>query len=80
VFRWYEEVQRIDLRASDDTRPAALRGCLAESARIEEDAREVAVPLGYAHELYAAQAALDPLTQQIERRLPSSPDGSPPVG
>ena len=69
VFRWYEEVQRIDLRASDDPRPASLKACLGELARIEDDAREVAVPLGYAHELYALRLHIDLLTQQIERRL-----------
>jgi len=74
VFRWYEEVQRIDQRASDDTRPAALSACLADLARIEDDARDVVVPLGYAHELYALRQHIDLLTQQIERRPGVRPD------
>lgn len=78
VFRWYAEVQRIDLRASDDARRATLEGCLVELARIEDDAREVAVPLGYAHELYALRLHIDLLTQQIERRL--TRDASPRDG
>ena len=78
VFRWYEEVQRIDLRASDDPRPASLAACLEELSRIEDDAREVAVPLGYAHELYALRLHIDLLTQQIERRL--TRDGTPSAG
>lgn len=75
VFRWYEEVQRIDLRASDDPRPASLGACLEELGRIEDDAREVAVPLGYAHELYALRLHIDLLTQQIERRLADARSG-----
>jgi len=69
VFRWYREVQRIDLRASDDTRRPSLEACLAELERIEDDAREVEVPLAYAHELYALRQHIDLLTLQIERRL-----------
>lgn len=69
VFGWYEEVQRIDLRASDETRPASLTTCLTELESIEDDAREVAVPLGYAHERYALRWHIDLSTQPIERRI-----------
>ncbi|ASJ75269.1 TAXI family TRAP transporter solute-binding subunit [Granulosicoccus antarcticus] len=68
VFRWYEEVQAIDQSASEDSSPAALKRCLAELARIEDEAREIEVPLGYAHELYALRQHVDLLIQQIERR------------
>ena len=69
VYRWYAEVQRIDQRASDDPHRETLERCLDDLARIEDDAREVEVPLGYAHELYALRLHVDLLTQQIERRL-----------
>ena len=69
VYRWYAEVQSIDQLAGDDSREATLERCLADLARIEDEAREVAVPLAYAHELYALRLHIDLLSQQIERRL-----------
>ena len=80
MFRWYEEVQRIDQSAGDDTRRATLEHCRAELARIEDDAREVHVPLGYAHELYSLRLHIDLLGQQIERRLGSPLPGDDPAG
>ena len=78
VYRWYAEVQSIDHLAGDDPRRATLERCLIDLGRIEDEAREVTVPLAYAHELYALRQHIDLLSQQIERRL--SPGRSPPVG
>jgi hypothetical protein len=36
---------------------------------IENDARELYVPLGYAHELYALRQHIDLLTVQIKRQI-----------
>ena len=69
VFRWYDEVQSIDQSASQDSSPAALKRCLVELRRIEDEAREIEVPLGYANELYVLRQHVDLLIQQIERRL-----------
>ena len=69
VYRWYAEVQSIDQLAGDDPRRATLERCLVDLARIEDEAREVAVPLAYAHELYALRLHIDLLSQQIGRRL-----------
>ncbi len=68
VFRWYDEVQAIDQSASQDSSPAALKRCLVELRRIEDEAREIEVPLGYANELYALRQHVDLLIQQIERQ------------
>lgn len=69
VFRWYEEVQTIDQTAQDDPSQESLEACLDQLERIENDARDIEVPLGYAHELYSLRHHIDLLSQQIERRL-----------
>ena len=69
VFRWYAEVQTCDLSAREDGSRANLEACLAALGRIEDEARGVEVPLGYAHELYALRLHVDLLAGQIRRRL-----------
>jgi len=69
VYRWYEEVQTIDQTAENDPSSESLQACLDQLERIEKDARDIEVPLGYAHELYALRHHIDLLNQQIERRI-----------
>ncbi len=65
IYHWYDEVQLIDQSAFDNTDDENLHNCLQQLARIESDARDVDVPLGYAHELYALRQHIDLLKQQI---------------
>ena len=46
-----------------------LQNCLQRLVRIENDAREVHVPPGYAHELYALRQHIDLLTVQVKRQI-----------
>lgn len=68
IFRWYEEVQLIDQAAQQDTTSENLQRCLQKLNRIEDEAREITVPLGYASELYSLRQHIDLLNQQIKRR------------
>jgi hypothetical protein len=68
IFRWYEEVQLIDQAAQQDTTSENSQVCLQKLNRIEDEAREITVPLGYASELYSLRQHIDLLNQQIKRR------------
>ena len=69
IYRWYDEVQRLDLRASDDSSVENLQVCRGELVRIENEVREVEVPLGYAHELYGLRQHIELLMRQIDHRI-----------
>ena len=69
IYKWYEEVQDLDQAASDTVDTESLQHCRQELIRIENDVREVQVPLGYAHELYVLRQHIDLLQTQINRRL-----------
>lgn len=73
VYKWYDEVQLIDQAAHDAPDVENLTACLERLRNIEELARDVEVPLGFAHELYGLRHHIDMLTLQIERRLPVKP-------
>ncbi|MBX2838963.1 MAG: TAXI family TRAP transporter solute-binding subunit [Gammaproteobacteria bacterium] len=70
VYKWYDEVQIIDQEAHNSASASELRVCLDRLHQIEELARDVEVPLGFAHELYGLRHHIDMLSLQIERRLP----------
>ena len=53
IFRWYRELQAVDLTASEDESNEALNAHIAELHRIENEVMQVTVPLPYAQELCA---------------------------
>ena len=69
VYRWYDEVQSIDQSASDEQTTENLTQCKHDLMVIENDVRDVEVPLGYAHELYVLRQHIDLLARQIDTRL-----------
>lgn len=73
VYKWYDEVQLIDQAAHEAPDVENLNLCLDKLRHIEELARDVEVPLGFAHELYGLRHHIDMLTLQIKRRLPADP-------
>lgn len=73
IYRWYDEVQSLDQDASDDSSPDNLEACKTGLERIENEVREVEVPLAYAHELYVLRQHIDLLKGQIDQRLLHKP-------
>lgn len=68
VYRWYDEVQLLDVSAHDEPTPENLEHCMSELARIENEVRNVEVPLGYAHELYALRHHIELLNTQLKKQ------------
>ncbi|MFK7993286.1 MAG: TAXI family TRAP transporter solute-binding subunit [Granulosicoccus sp.] len=69
IYRWYDEVQDLDQSSNDDGGADNLKRCLDELSRIENDVREVEVPLAYAHELYVLRQHIELLMGQISTRV-----------
>ncbi len=65
IYRWYDEIQHIDQSANEVRTPVNLERCLANLDRIQDEVREVEVPLGYAHELYVLRQHIELLAMQI---------------
>jgi len=75
IYRWYDEVQELDQSSSDNIDTDNLKRCLGELLRIENDVREVEVPLAYAHELYALRQHIELLMRQIDQRVSGTAQG-----
>ncbi|MFK7890927.1 MAG: TAXI family TRAP transporter solute-binding subunit [Granulosicoccus sp.] len=69
IYRWYDEVQEIDQTAGDEPSMQKLSEYYQRLLRIEENVREIEVPLSYAHELYSLRLHLDLLQGKIGKRL-----------
>lgn len=69
IYRWYDEVQSLDQAASDDTAVENQAACKSALLRIENEVREVEVPLAYAHELYVLRQHIELMLGQIDQRL-----------
>jgi len=68
IYKWYDEIQIIDQSANELVTEENLELCLANLDKIEDDVREVEVPLGYAYELYVLRQHIDLLAKQIGTR------------
>lgn len=69
IYRWYDEVQDLDHSSSDNPDAQNLARCLDELQIIENEVREVVVPLAYAHELYVLRQHIDLLQRQISQQV-----------
>ena len=77
IYRWYDELEEVDQRAV--TAPAeALDGLLATLRRLEEEVRDVKVPLAFSDQLYHLRLHIDFVRREVRRRLsrPALPGGS----
>jgi len=64
VYRWYEQLERVDVKLASD--PAADRQALADELdRIESEVRHVSVPLSFAHQLYHLRQHIDLVRQRL---------------
>lgn len=56
IYRWYRDLERVDLALAAGASPAGLAG---ELDRIEGEVRQLAVPLGYRESVYHLRVHLD---------------------
>ena len=65
IFHWYEQLQHIDQSSNEIASEENLELCLANLDKIEQEVREIEIPLSYANELYMLRQHIDLLARQI---------------
>ncbi len=75
IYRWYDEIHNIDVEWKTETGAQISNNCLAQLEKIENEVRQVEVPLSYAKELYTLRNHIELLRQQISNHSQSTNDG-----
>lgn len=65
IYRWYDELHELDLETRKDCTTETINHALAELAAMENEVRQVEVPLSYARELYSLRQHIDLLRRQL---------------
>lgn len=65
VYQWYDEVKMIDTAAHDTSSNFSLKDCLTALDEIEEEIRQVDVPLSFHSELYTLRQHTELMRQRI---------------
>ena len=63
IYRWYDLIQTIDYDVRQESSSAS--SCIARLNEIEEEVRQICVPLSFASELYSLRQHIDLLRRQI---------------
>ncbi len=69
IYRWYDELHELDIELKNDENVETLTEALKVVNTMEQEVREVEVPLSYAEELYNLRLHMDLLRKQFERAL-----------
>ena len=69
IYRWYDDVQDIDLSSRESNDADNLRVCVAALKKVENEASTVEVPLSYANELFALRQHIELVEQRLLRQL-----------
>ena len=65
IFHWYRELQAVDLEVNENDPLEKLNTYLTELRKIDEEVKQVTVPLSYAAELYALRIHI----AHVQRRI-----------
>lgn len=65
VYQWYDEVKMIDTAAHDEQSKFSRQDCLLALEEIEEEIRQVEVPLSFHSELYTLRQHTELMRQRI---------------
>jgi len=69
IYRWYRELQALDVQLLAETPGARLSELLQQLDAIEEEVRQVRVPLSYRDELYNVRLHIDLVRQRLQSAL-----------
>lgn len=67
IYRWYDELHELDLELKNDENVATLTEAIEVVNTMEQEVREVEVPLSYAEELYNLRLHIDLVRTQFVR-------------
>jgi uncharacterized protein len=71
IYSWYEELHGLDQYVRENAHREIITSALASLDTMEQDVRQVEVPLSYAEELYNLRLHIELLRNQIGRLLQS---------
>ena len=69
IYRWYDELHELDVELKNDENVESLMQAIKVLNNMEQEVRDVEVPLSYAEELYNLRLHIDLLRNQFERSL-----------
>ena len=67
IYRWYSELRALDIEHPEQAPAAQLRDLLQRLASMEEDVRQVSVPLSYTDELYNLRQHIRMVRRKLQR-------------
>lgn len=68
IYRWYDQLHELDLYVRDNRSKENVQQFLGVLDEMEDEVRQVEVPLSYAEELYHLRLHIDLLRSQLTRR------------
>ena len=75
IYRWYDILQTLDYEVRREPTRSALEAFFVRLDEIEEEVRQISVPLPYAAELYGLRHHLDLLRRQVREIKEDEVDG-----
>lgn len=69
IYRWYDQLHALDVELKQDESRENLKSAIQVVNVMEQEVREVEVPLSYAEELYNLRLHIDLMRKQFTRRL-----------
>jgi hypothetical protein len=69
IYRWYDELHELDVRAWESASIEVINATIASLDAMEHDVRLVEVPLSYSEELYNLRLHIELLRDQLRRLL-----------
>lgn len=69
IYRWYDELHKLDIELKNNETVETLEEAIKVVNVMEQEVREVEVPLSYAEELYNLRVHIDLLRNQFKRAL-----------
>jgi TRAP-type uncharacterized transport system substrate-binding protein len=69
IYRWYEDVKAVDLRADRDRSPERVAAHVAELDRIEGQVNEVRAPLAYADQVYNLRMHINLVREKLAKTM-----------
>lgn len=69
IYRWYDQLHALDVELKQDESEENLKSAIQVVNVMEQEVREVEVPLSYAEELYNLRLHIDLMRKQFTRRL-----------
>ncbi len=75
IYRWYDTLQALDYEVRQDRTMSAVENFIVRINKIEEEVRQITVPLSYAAELYGLRIHIDMLRRQVREIKEDEIDG-----